>query len=206
MKKFKEKLLEVLAELIFALLTPLILLVVVVALLWGLIRYPFCNFKYKKSHYFKDFGIKYAAFVYDSDFYAAYNAVKEADLPLTPVLCRDRKNRVIDILFFHGETLLCVNSEEEINYDADNSNWIVNIFNDKTDKDETVDFIDHINKRIDDQLNAHPDCPVPDRRMLLIQQKHIAKENLTRAMEIPEFLVYNKKNIAKTLERFISEY
>ena len=194
-----------LAELITVLLTPFILLAFVISLLWGLIRYPFCKAKYKKSHYFKDFGIKYAAFVYDSDFYTVYNAIKEANLPLTSVLCRDRKNRANDMLFFYGKTLFCVYSKEEIDYDADNGNWIVEIYNDRTDKDETVDIIDHINKWIDDQLIAHPDCPLPDRRVILIQPKHIAKKNRIRAMESHEFLVYDKKNIATALEKFISE-
>lgn len=204
MKTFKDKLLGFIALLIAVLLTPLFLLTILIEIFIGLIRYPFCNAKHKKSHYFKDFGIKYAAFVYDSEFYAVYNAVREANLPLTPVLCRDHKNRVIDLLFFHGETLLCVNSEE-IDYDADNGRWTLEIVNDQTDEDETVDYIDHTNKWIDDQLAAHPECPVPERRVILIQSKHIAKENLARAMETPEFLLYEKKNVAQVIRKFINE-
>ncbi len=205
MKEFKDKLLAFFAALIAVLLTPLFLLTVLIEILIGLIRYPFCNAKYKKSHYFKDFGIKYAAFVYDSDFYTVYNAVKEANLPLKPVLCRDHKNRVVDLLFFHGDTLLCINFGEKIEYDTDTGKWTVEIFNDEIDGDETVDFIEYTNKQTSSFLSQHLECPLPDRRMILVQSKHIAKENLPCAMETPEFLVYEKKNVAEVIRKFINE-
>ena len=205
MKEFKDKLLGFIVLLIAVLLIPLFLLTILIVILIGLIRYPFCNAKYKKSHYFKDFGIKYAAFVYDSEFYRIYNAVREAELPLTTIFCYDRKNRVIDMLFFHRDTLLCINSCGEIDYDTDTGKWTAEVFNEETDGDETVEFIDYVNKETDAFLTAHPDCPCPNRRVILIQEKHIDPKDHARAMETPEFLVYAKKNIAEAIRRFIAE-
>lgn len=208
MKTFKDKLLGFIALLITVLLSPVMLLFIIFGLLWGLIRYPFCNAKYKKSHFFKDFGIKYAAFVYDSEFFAVYNAVREADLPLTPVLCRDHKNRVIDMLFFYGDTLLYVNTEATLGFDVDQNQWtaqIFQIFNDEIDGDETVEFIEYMNKQTDDMLSAHPDCPIPNRRVILVDKNLLQKHEIDRAMETPEFLVYDKKDPAQAIREWMSQ-
>lgn len=205
MKEFKDKLLGFLTLLIAVLLTPLILLTILIGCLIGLLRYPFCNAKYKKSYYFKDFGINYAAFVYDSEFYRIYNAVREADLPLKPLLCRDRKNRVIDLLFFHGDALLSVNTEVALGFDADQEQWMVEIFNDEIDGDETVEFIEYMNKQTDDMLSAHPDCPIPNRRVILVDKNLLQKHEIDRAMETPEFLLYDHKDPAKAIREWIEE-
>ena len=208
MKAIKQGLLAVLISAIAILLLPIILCgLLCIALLW-LIRYPFCNAKYKKSHYFKDFGISIAAFVYDSEFYTVYNAVREADLPLTPVLCRDHKNRVIDMLFFYGDTLLYVNTEATLGFDVDQNQWtaqIFQIFNDEIDGDETVEFIEYMNKQTDDMLSAHPDCPIPNRRVILVDKNLLQKHEIDRAMETPEFLVYDKKDPAQAIREWMSQ-
>ena len=183
MKIFKDKLLGFIALLIAVLLTPLFLLTILIEIFIGLIRYPFCNAKHKKSHYFKDFGIKYAAFVYDSEFFAVYNAVREADLPLTPVLCRDHKNRVIDMLFFYGDDLLCVDESGEIEYDAKQGEWV-------NPPGDSADYIDYMKETTDFYLTAHPECPFPARRVILVERSSFEAADLPRAMETPEFLVY----------------
>ena len=197
MKTFKDKLLGFIALLITVLLSPIMLLFIIFGLLWGLVRYPFCNAKHKKSHYFKDFGIKYAAFVYDSEFYAVYNAVREANLPLTPVLCRDHKNRVIDMLFFHGDDLLCVDETGEIEYDAKQGMWV------NTPGDS--DYIGYMKETTDFYLTAHPECPLPARRVILVNRSAFEAPDLPRAMETPEFLLYDKKNVAQVIRKFINE-
>ena len=197
MKAIKHGLLSVLISAIAILLLPIILCgILCFALLW-LIRYPFCNAKYKKSHYFKDFGISIAAFVYDSEFYAVYNAVREANLPLTPVLCRDKKNRVIDMLFFHGDDLLCVDETGEIEYDAKQGMWV----NPPGDSD----YIGYMKETTDFYLAAHPECPLPARRVILVNRSAFEAPDLPRAMETPEFLLYDKKNVAQVIRKFINE-
>ena len=198
MKTFKDKLLGFIALLIAVLLTPLFLLTILVEIFIGLIRYPFCNAKHKKSHYFKDFGIKYAALVYDSEFYAVYNAVREANLPLTPVLCRDHKNRVIDLLFFHGDNLLCVDGIGELEYDSKQGKW-------ESTNDDGADYIDYMKETTDFYLTAHPECPLPARRVILVKRSAFEAADLPRAMETPEFLVYDKKDPAKAIREWISQ-
>lgn len=198
MKTFKDKLLGFIALLIAVLLTPLFLLTILIEIFIGLIRYPFCNAKHKKSHYFKDFGIKYAAFVYDSEFYAVYNAVHEANLPLTTTLCRDKKSRVIDMLFFHGDDLLCVDSMGEIEYDAKQGKWV-------STNDDCADYIGYMKETTDFYLAAHPEYPLPARRVILVNRSAFEASDLPRAMETPEFLLYDKKNVAQVIRNFINE-
>ena len=198
MKDIKHALLTVLSSAIAILLLPIILCgLLCIVLLW-LIRYPFCNAKYKKSHYFKDFGISIAAFVYDSEFYAIYNAVREANLPLTPVLCRDHKNRVIDLLFFHGDNLLCVDGIGELEYDSKQGKW-------ESTNDDGADYIDYMKETTDFYLTAHPECPLPARRVILVERSAFEAADLPRAMETPEFLVYDKKDPAKAIREWISQ-
>ena len=198
MKTFKDKLLGFIALLITVLLSPVMLLFIIFGLLWGLIRYPFCNAKYKKSHFFKDFGINYAAFVYDSEFFAVYNAVREADLPLTPVLCRDHKNRVIDLLFFYGDALLCVDSTGELEYDAKQDKWV-------STSDDSADYIDYMKETTDFYLTTHPECPHSARRVILVERSALEAADLPRAMETTEFLVYDKKDPAKAIRKWMEE-
>ena len=180
------------------LLLPLILCgILCFSLLW-LIRYPFCNAKYKKSHYFKDFGISIAAFVYDSEFYTVYNAVREANLPLNPVLCRDHKNRVIDLLFFYGDALLCVDSTGELEYDAKQDKWV-------STSDDSADYIDYMKETTDFYLTTHPECPHPARRVILVERSALEAADLPRAMETTEFLVYDKKDPAKAIRKWMEE-
>lgn len=209
MKKSENSFTTIIAKVIAVGLSPLIFVVIVLGcagtLLWDLLARPYRKAKYKKSYFYNDFGEKYSTWLYQSGFYFIYNTIKEKNLPLTTFRCLDRKGKTDTILFFYGKTLLYANTKEDIGCNADSSNWIVEVINEKSGNEETVDFIHYINKEINRILSKHPDCPRPDRRVILIREKHIAKKDRIRAIEIPVFLVYNKDNIAEMISKFITE-
>ena len=115
-------------------------------LLWDWLARPFRKAKYKKSYFYNDFKEKYSTWLYQSDFYFIYNTIKEKNLPLTTFRCLDRKGKTDTILFFYGKTLLYANTKEDIGCNADRTNWIVEVINEKSGNEETVDFIHYINK------------------------------------------------------------
>lgn len=201
----KDKLETIGGELILALLMPLILAFLLLALLWELIVYPFRKASYQKSHFYRDFGEKYRSDFYGSDAYRIYNAVKDADLPLTAALSHNEKGEVCDILFTYKDVLLYISPIWMIDYDKEKDKWECEVFNEETDEDETVDFNEYIAKLIEEEIPTLSDLPKTCRTVILLRKDRISQESLSSAEESGLFLLYDKKNIAEAIAKFIEQ-
>lgn len=201
----KDKLETIGGELILALLMPLILAFLLLALLWDLIASPFQKASYQKSHFYRDFGEKYSSDVYGSDAYRIYNAVRKANLLLTATPSRGKKGEICDILFTYKDTLLYISPVWLIDYDKEKDKWECEVYNEKTDEDETVDFNEYITKLIEEEIPTLPDLPPTKRTIILLQKNHISQDNLSYAEASGLFLLYDKDNIAEMISKFITE-
>lgn len=185
-------------------LLPLFLLFILLASLFVLCASPFRRAKYKKSHFYRDFGEKYNFNFYGSETYTIYNAVKDADLPLTATLLRNIKGEVGYVLFTYQDILLYV-SDSMPNYNKENDKWECEAYNEETDEDETVNFNEYWMKVVDEDLSMVPGLPKSDRTVILLRKDHISDESLPYAEASERFLIYDKDNIAEALRRFIAE-
>lgn len=200
----KEKLKNIGCCLLLIPFLPLFILTIMIVILYDFIATPFRKAKYKKSHFYRDFGVKYNSDFYGSEAYEIYNAVKYADLPIVATLYRNEKGEVSDVLFTFRDILLYISPVWFIDYDKEKDKWSCEMENEETDVSETVDFNEYIAKEMESEIPLIPELPQTNRTVVLLRKDHISEESLPYAEASERFLIYDKKNITETLERFIS--
>ncbi|MBQ8383246.1 MAG: hypothetical protein IJX47_08590 [Clostridia bacterium] len=203
----KEKLKNFGCLMIGLLLLPYFLLFILLASLFLLATSPFRRAKYKKSHFHRDFGDKYTFDLYQSEAYAIYNAIRDADLPIVPTPYRSDKGTIVDVLFTYRDILLYVPDTMPY-YDKEKDKWECEIAIEvhKDDEEyETVDFNEYISKQIEERTLSLPDLPETSHTVILLRNGQISEESLPYAEASELFLIYDRNNIPEALQKLIAE-
>ncbi|MBQ7354041.1 MAG: hypothetical protein IJW62_00815 [Clostridia bacterium] len=201
----KSILLSILGIIIFLLLLPLLIGCLLIFLMVQLLLFPFRNAKHKKSYFYRDYGLKYSAEYYCSDWYTFYNAIRANDLPIRCIPHYDKKALLCWIDFTYDGTLFTL-IFPELTYDHDNKTFT---FADVDDADEPINIpIQQYSKELLSEWNAKVTEEDRCREVIywVTDSNFVNKDDLPNAMETADFFFYAPKNIAASLEKFIAEH
>ena len=199
----KEKLKNIGCCLLLIPFLPWFILTILIVILYDFIATPFRKAKYKKSHFYRDFQEKFNSDFYTSDSYEIYNAVRAANLPIVATPYREN-GTINDLLFTYQDTLLYISPIWFMDYDKEKDKWECEVFNEEKDENELVDFNEYIAQEIKSEIPLLPDLPDTHKTVILLRKDRISKESLPYALQSEHFLIYDKKDIAASLEQFVT--
>lgn len=189
MKAFVSKLGQIL---LLVLLTPFLLLGAILALLY----IPVDHIRYKRSHYYKDFGLRYHVFVGISPYYRLYEVIKKNDLPIRYIKTTGDGEHIAHGYFLYGDTLI-FNDFSNVYYNDDENLWVYEF------EDRWISVDEMIETSIDD-LRDRGGYDGIMKGVILIKRNSFADDDLPRAEKSGRFILYDKKCEAEALKHYIS--
>ena len=190
---------------IFLLLLPLLIGCLLIFLMVQLLPFPFRNATYKKSCFYRDYGLKYSSNYYCSDWYDTYNAIRANDLPIRCAPRYDDQGKLFWMNFIYDGKLF-VTITLEFMYDRDNETFFIT---DVNDSDEEINIsICQYSEELLSEWNAEAGEENRCREIVfgVTDSNFVSKNDLPIAKDTPDFFFYDPKNIAASLEKFIAEH
>lgn len=200
----KDRVLSILGVIILILFSPLIILTMLVLLVIDLLCYPFRNSKYKKSCFYRDFGLKFNQNYYCSGWYELYNAIRANDLPIRCIPRYDDQGKLFWMNFIYDGKLFSTHNPEFL-YDRDNEIFYITDVND-SDEEFKIPLCQYSEESLSEWNAAMPDENRCYAIVFLMTDSDFADLNdLVIAKDTPDFLFYDPKKIAEALRRYIAE-
>ena len=156
-------------------------------------RLPFRYAEYRKSHFFRDNGLKFSPFIMDSYTFRLYELFRRENLPIRYLMPKDPK-QAADGFFLAGTTLL-IHNLSGIFYEERLGGWTAY----PEDEEPLSDTVAEILLRL---RSEYPEQTVTDVRILLEWDNEVA-ENRDLAKQEPLFVVYEE---AEELPRLLRPF
>lgn len=150
--------------------------------IWTALCYPARYFRYRKSHFFQETGIPFAAAVDSSDF-RLFELIQEASLPIRYLPPKDLKR--MNGWFFHGGTLI-LHMFDELSYSDKLQSWT--LF-----PDDEIPLEDTIARQLQMIREIDPDIEISNVR-ILFDRIEIDPKDLPLAQQLPMFLIYENED------------
>ena len=193
-----------LGTIILILFLPLIIGSILLLFLIHFCLLPFRYARYKKSPFYRDFGLKYKSDYYCSAWYEVYNAIRANNLPIRCVPRYDEKGKLYWMNFSFGTKLLSF-SLPDCTYDHEQNAFIIT---DVTEDERGICVpLEQYREELLTEWNAeHTEEERCDEIIFFITEKGYfeSEEDIHQAKELPAFVFYNSKKLADALESFIS--
>ena len=178
--------------------TGLLVIMLILTALWAFLKTPFHYIAYKRSPYYRDFGLKYQLFICTNPNYRMYNLIKSHALPIQFVY-EDSKNPADCGYFVYKHTLI-IHDMTQIQYREDIGRWVFRQA--RGNPDEPMPIFDYAMASLE-AVNALPDHETCTHMFLLINRAHVLKADLPRAEQDKRFLLHNGKDLADILGAYI---
>lgn len=178
-----------------ALMTVFIVAALILTAVCIVIAAPFRCLQYRKSHFYRDTGIRFSIGIMDHTTFQLYELIRAQDLPIRYLMPRDPK-RPMDGWFLAGTTLL-IHDLPGLFYEEALGGWAA-YPEDKEPLSDTVAGI-LLNLRTD-----YPDVQIGGIRILMDLDEQSA-EHIARAQQDPLFLMYSELEELPELLRTLNQ-
>ncbi len=143
-------------------------------------RLPFRYAEYRKSHFFRDNGLKFSPFIADSYTFRLYELFRRENLGIRYLMPKDPK-QAADGFFLAGSTLL-IHNLSGIFYEEHLGGWTAYPEDEEPLSDTVAKILLHLR-------SEYPEQTVTDVRILLEWDNEVP-ENRDQAKQEPLFVVY----------------
>lgn len=200
----KEKLKNAAVAIVAAVCFVIVLPVILIVCLAELICRPFKVQKYKRSHYYRDFGAKYFWGILSDAQYKLYNEMKNENLPIEFVPVDVGKPSAVFGYFHYRDTLIIHDIGCDLYYDEEAQMWMT--CEEYEDRDEDISLDDYIAESIK-SFNALDTGVVCKNAVVLVDHESLYDRN--RNTDLPRhesFLPIGTGEIAGAVKAYIGAH
>ena len=146
--------------------------------IWTALCYPVRYLRYRKSHFFRETGIPFAAAADSSDF-RLFEQIRDANLPIRYLPPKAPKQ--MNGWFFYGNTLI-LHMFDQLSYSDKLQSWT--LF-----PDDSLPLEDTVARQLQLIREIEPDIKI-DGVHILISRMEVDPQYLPLAQQLPMFLIY----------------
>lgn len=168
----------------------------VLTLVWNVLTSPVQIYRYHRSHFYRDLGVKFRFYIPDTYAYGLYNRIREAKLPVEYLLPGD-PGQAANGFFFYKDTLI-LHDFSEIVYSEKLGGWSVYPEDEESLNDTIADVLVRLQSERADAIVEHI--------VILMDRADLDPQDLPRAEADPLFLLHSGEDVTAVLAAYCQSH